>query len=249
MPLKERLPSTLRSLTQELYGELLLRYYNSSYTISVDGVDAAFSMDEIQDLRQLQRQRKEERIIADILSHLESGDVFFDVGANKGLYSCIVGRSSSDIDVVAFEPHPEFLSKLYSNIELNNIDVSVVDCALSDADSELSIDNMQLNHSKVGGAVTVNTMRGDDAIVEYDLPEPDIMKIDIEGAELRAIDGFEDSLRSGNPRLLYIEVHPDMLPEFGDTVADLNDRLDSYGYNWEYIHNRDSQEYIRAVRT
>jgi len=65
------------------------------------------------------------------------------------------------------------------------------------------------------GSVLVNTDSIDNAISESVLPLPTVVKMDIEGAEILAIQGMKKLLSSQDaPRCLFIELHPDFLPGF-----------------------------------
>jgi len=67
----------------------------------------------------------------DILSEVASDDVFYDIGANIGVYSCIVG-SDTDIVVNTFEPIPENIARLSTNMNLNNVSGNIFQLPLSD---------------------------------------------------------------------------------------------------------------------
>lgn len=60
-----------------------------------------------------------------MLQTLESDDVFYDIGANVGTYTCFAGQVVDDGNVIAFEPHPANVDRLRENAEPNEIDVGV----------------------------------------------------------------------------------------------------------------------------
>jgi hypothetical protein len=57
--------------------------------------------------------------------------------------------------------------------------------------------------------------------------------MDIQGAEYLALDGLSETLDERLPEL-FVEVHPDLLPEFGHTAEELIEYLESKGYRLEY---------------
>lgn len=63
--------------------------------------------------------RLESPMLKDLLSNLRPHDVFYDVGAHIGLYTCLAVNRLPDENVVAFEPNPDNLAKLRSNLRYN----------------------------------------------------------------------------------------------------------------------------------
>ena len=57
-------------------------------------------------------------------------DIFIDVGANLGLYTCVVGRAQAAKRLIAFEPDPIIFSELQNNIKRNNLTVDAVPAAV-----------------------------------------------------------------------------------------------------------------------
>ena len=137
---------------------------------------------------------------------LSPGDVVFDVGANEGFFTLLAGRLVEPGGfVVAFEPSPRNLRRLRSNLRLNSLDcVQVLPVAASDRTGR---DTLLI--TRYGGGPTlmsagevppdfirrkrVGTVRIDD-LVGKTLPLPDVVKIDVEGAEGLVLDGMNRTL-------------------------------------------------------
>jgi FkbM family methyltransferase len=68
---------------------------------------------------------------------------------------------------------------------------------------------------------------------------PDVIKIDVEGAELKALRGAETFLRSRRGSIL-LEVHPWAMGEFGDTQEAMWSWLDSLGWTASHLYSRGS---------
>lgn len=93
-----------------------------------------------------------------------------------------------------------------------------------------------------------------DAIPHYSLdgleaaqalpPGPMLIKCDVEGAELRVLQGAVRLLTARRPTLL-LSVHPPALPQHGHTVADVSAFLTAHGYRWRLIA-RDHEEHWLA---
>jgi len=62
---------------------------------------------------------------------IEDGDCIFDVGANIGLFSLFAATRSSELNIFAFEPHPQLCEILRINSSLYVPNVQVFECGLS----------------------------------------------------------------------------------------------------------------------
>lgn len=61
------------------------------------------------------------------------------------------------------------------------------------------------------------------------------MKIDIEGGEIDALQGFESTLSEDPPKHFLVEVHPDLLRERGEDPNKVEMILEEQGYACERI--------------
>ena len=183
-----------------------------------------------------------------ILSELTPSDVLFDIGACVGMVS--VHAAKKGVHVVAFEPDPGYYSRLKTNLRLNGLDqVHVVPWAVSDKPGEtvLYTDGVGGNSPslrKVGdrGSVTVRTDTIDLALSRDEFPPPTVIKIDIEGAEILALRGLTRLLQSKTaPRAIFIETHPQFLPLFGSSEAEVMRLLESFRYIQKYKSQREGQ--------
>ncbi len=186
-----------------------------------------------------------------MMEEIRSGDVFFDIGACIGFVA--VHARKRGAGVVAFEPEPSFRARLKENLALNGQhDVPVVDWAVSDAVGTATLftdgahgTSPTLATTAPRDAVEISTGTIDNGLATENLPWPTLMKMDIEGAEVRALRGMRGLLRSSNkPRAIFIEVHPPMIQTFGDDVSELHAILTRAGYElateegrWEQLHH------------
>jgi FkbM family methyltransferase len=156
------------------------------------------------------------------------GDVVYDCGANLGLYDRFLVSTLKAGRVVAFEPSEENRRFLAANLALGGIAdrVTVLPLALADEDgiAEFQVDDVQTTSgtlSKVtGGAPSegrrnlrlapltdrVLCRRLDTVVSEERLPPPDVIKIDVEGAEALLLRGATGILSERGPRLV-VELH------------------------------------------
>jgi FkbM family methyltransferase len=152
--------------------------------------------------------------------NLKRGNAFYDVGANVGFFSLLAARlAGPEGSVISFEPIGENVSKLSENVRRNQFDnVRIIPNALGSANGERTF---QLSESPTWGKlkgvaqevpnkytsdITVQVRRLDDLVGGENLPPPDFIKIDVEGAELEVVEGARDTLLRYGPTLM-IELH------------------------------------------
>ena len=187
---------------------------------------------------------------------LRSDDVLYDIGANVGLVAL---HAASRCQTVAFEPDPEFHTRLRRNVELNSrMAVEVLPVAISDTDGTATLytDGAEgrspslVHQQDEKNAVEVATKTLDALVAEGSLPSPTILKLDIEGAEILALRGATQLLNGpAAPRSLFLEVHDTLLPAFGSSADEVLDLVRSAGYETErYVAKRYDQQHLILAR-
>ncbi len=184
-----------------------------------------------------------------LLDEVGPGCCLFDLGSCVGLYALHAALRGAD--VVAFEPDPGYRSRLERNILLNRLtnSVMVIGWAVSDKKGTVSLytDGVEGNSPSLAlvgdrGSVLVDTNSIDDAMARQMLRTPDVIKIDIEGAEILALRGMAGLLRSSQaPRLLFVELHPAFLSGFNSSIAECVELIESSGYTRTYWQPRADQ--------
>jgi FkbM family methyltransferase len=165
--------------------------------------------------------------------HLRPGGVCFDIGAQAGYHtlyaSTMVGPSGR---VFAFEPAPRNIANIKKHMAMNRLtNVTVVEAAVSDFDGVSHFDcasSAVSGHLSTSGSLAVRTISLDHEIDCGALPEPDYIKIDAEGAELRILEGARKLLTRRHPTLS-VETHQ-WLPEFPTVRQDCIQFLFELGY-------------------
>ena len=145
------------------------------------------------------------------------GDVAFDLGANVGVVTALLSELVGPTGrVVAFEASPRVLPVLRENIERQPIaNTSLVALAVSDSvgatvglhynDSHVS-DSVVYRSDDSKQTVQVSTITIDEHVARTQLV-PNVIKMDIEGAEHLALAGMQDTLRRYAPHLV-VETFP-----------------------------------------
>ncbi len=131
-----------------------------------------------------------------------------DIGANAGFYtlaaSRLVGKNGH---VWAFEPFAENANNLLRHLHLNDItNVTMVQAVVSDAAGvvgfNIAPNNAMGSISEETGGYQVPSVALDDLLAKGILPVPDVIKMDVEGAESRVLDGSQRLLRERKSVLL-----------------------------------------------
>lgn len=191
--------------------------------------------------------RTEIPLLEAMLEESEDGDILYDVGANVGTH-CILLSHAIDYDTVyCFEPHPDNIRKLGSNLE-EKMEVNWVlePIAAFDSEGYKTFDTVRREageghgHVSNDGEMTIEC----DRLENRKIAEPDVVKIDVEGAELRVLEGMGYMI--DYCRAIFIEVHPGrMIERYGDSIRDITQFAIQNGLKMERLHTRGSEFFIK----
>jgi len=226
----------------------------STKTVSVNGITATFDQSCFEDYIQLQRSLSEQRALIQLLDNLRDDDVFYDIGANLGMYTVFASKVISKGQIVAFEPSKAAVRGLQRNLELNDADAIIEQIALSNDSGIETLNVPDIHgsatiHSFPGGNLTeqeIQTKVGDKYIQTQALPTPTALKIDVEGHEGKVVRGLEKTFHHGNVRLLYCELHPSKSGEH--TPEFIKSKLEGLGYEVSEVEQDSHQPIIRAEK-
>jgi len=185
-------------------------------------------------------------------SLLREGMTVIDVGAHVGYFALLSARLVGPRGrVYAFEAEPSTYKVLVENVELNRYEnVVPLDHAVSGrpglADLFLGRATGEgislLNRLYSGGAgearVAVAATTLDDFLASQGEPHIDLLKMDIEGWEVRALEGMGRLLQRPSPPKLIIEFYPDGLQSSGAEPCDLLRKLTGLGFHGSIIGER-----------
>jgi len=180
-----------------------------------------------------------------VKQHLPPGGTFVDVGAHIGIYSLKAARVvGSQGRVISIEPNPDTLQKLRDNIQASgDTNVAVQPFACSDAETDLDLfaaarantggtSLSRANAEQVGAVSAVYHVhaRPLDAILEAaGVSGVDVIKIDVEGAEMLVLKGARQTLARYSP-VISVELIDRQLKSMGTSAAEVTEFLRSQGY-------------------
>jgi FkbM family methyltransferase len=147
---------------------------------------------------------------------LAPGMTFIDAGANDGLFTLFAAQHVGAAGQVwAFEPSQREFARLERNLQLNQLgNVRAFRMALADRNGQADLKIAADEHSgqntlgefayqiELARCERVTTSRLDDLVNEVSLPRLDLIKLDVEGAELSVLAGASGLLRKQRPVLL-----------------------------------------------
>jgi FkbM family methyltransferase len=185
-----------------------------------------------------------------LIQRVRGGDCAWDVGANRGIYLAKLLDAVGDSGcVVAFEPLPENAQLLRdafgtrASVQLHQLALGSTDTeglvvsgddALRATTKVVPLARVELGSSGTAGAAgsTVRVRTADAIVAERAAPTPDVVKLDVEGAEFDCLIGMRTMLSSGRLRAIGIEVHYGLLAARGQQGAprEIEQLLSSFGY-------------------
>ena len=166
------------------------------------------------------------------------GATVLDVGANVGAYTLLFALWTGPAGrVIAFEPAPASAAALRRQLQLNGLAsrVEVVQSAVAGAVGTASFAsdgssgaNALATNAATGHLITVETTSLD-AFCASRSVHPDVIKIDVEGAELDVLRGARRTLEA--PAIeVFVEFHPSVWAERGITAEAMRSELASHGF-------------------
>jgi FkbM family methyltransferase len=153
-----------------------------------------------------------------LMQHVESGAHIIDIGANVGNHAMFFATQMGAARVVVVEPNPLAIAPLMANVLLNRlenvIDLSLLGVGLSDVSSGgygMKRHDRNLGATKMfEGKGDLQVHAGDDLLEDE---TPDLIKIDVEGMEIKVLSGLEGIISANRPIFL-IEVDEQNATDF-----------------------------------
>jgi len=196
---------------------------------------------------------QEQGEMADLPSLLEGVQCFVDVGASLGQYAYHANRILEHARIVCFEADPARFTRLCELIEqwqsTSTNAIEAVHAAVADtvgpATFYMTDESLcgglnrywELQGVQTRGPVTPRAVEVKSVTLDSMFPStpPDLVKIDVEGAEYRVLLGSSELLRQRKTRFL-VEVHPWGDPTMGKVSSDIFKLFYVNNYNFRRFH-------------
>jgi FkbM family methyltransferase len=237
-----RLPPKLRA---KLQGGLTLSMLASPYRVETPRGSIAFALLGLASANRATSALSKQPDTITWIDSFRPDSVFWDVGANVGVYS-LYAALRSDISITAFEPAAVNYFLLTANCELNKVE-DRVDCLLLGLGDSRRIERMELSQFEPASSFSFRGKRSkpragrqaafvlsmDQLIEDYGLRCPNYIKIDVPHLAEEIIRGGARTLPREEVRELHIEASEEstrdrqlikLLDQFGFTITGRHDR-------------------------
>lgn len=205
-----------------------------------------FAVDQIDYIQRtvFQTREWESEVGALLKQQLSKDDVFFDIGANTGYFSCFT--ISCDVKlVVAFEPRSDLRDIFVGNMKVNHFNPKqwlLRADAISDKMGQLYYHSGSIYNSGQG-RLSNTQIEDNDSIVSVDcldniiyrekIPYPTVLKLDIEGWEINALNGARKLFSDNPPKMVIFEAYCDPSGEILD--KNIVGFFNAYNYSIHHI--------------
>jgi len=198
--------------------------------------------------------RIHERAVTDkMVNEFQNSKCFVDVGTHLGWYTCLAAKHMPNGIVYGFEMDDMFFHLLKKNVALNKCDnVEAYNVAVFDSAGTVNYrreDNRyspgfrlrtNTTNGSSNGVVSVQSVALDDFFQEEGVV-PDLIKVDVEGAEMNVLMGMRNTLQAHKP-VLFLEVHPSNLNDFDTSVTEILALLADANYEVFEIEDMRNQD-------
>jgi len=141
--------------------------------------------------------------------------IIFDGGANIGNYSLLINKFHPNAKIYSFEPVKATFQKLKENTKSRSNIIPVMNglfkenCSqeinIFNSDTHSSLFDIQGLSYEANQKQRIELIRGDDFMRDNRIDSIDFLKLDIEGAEYAALEGFEDNIKNGKIKAIQFE--------------------------------------------
>jgi len=189
----------------------------------------------------------EQSLQDEIARLLKPGMTFYDVGANAGFFSLLASHLVGPAGhVVSFEPHPVTASNLSAQMRVNGAsNVEIIEAAVCDrvgsakfSDGDVSVMTSLAAAATAARTIEVKTIDLDTVIKGH--RPPDVLKLDVEGAEMDALAGARQMLSLIRPVML-VELHTAQI------ARDFERLMQSINYTSKSLNQEEGAEWERFV--
>lgn len=184
-----------------------------------------------------------------LLHYLHKDDLFFDIGANVGVYTILASKVKNS-QTICIEPLPSTYEKLKDNIQINRLtNVTSLNIGLSSEKSKLyfttdkdTMNGVALLSNKNTQEIDVDTL--DNLARIHGIPK--IIKIDVEGYESNIILGGKSTLINETVEVIILELNGSGL-KYGFNDDEIHTDLKTFGFD-SFTYNPFKRELIKLEK-
>lgn len=160
-----------------------------------------------------------------LAEHVKDGDLFLDIGANAGYFTLLGSKQVGQGCTIAFEPVPANVATIARHLAANQLtnvvleemvvadEEGTVDFIIENNNANSHMSDLEIAHAEAAPqqVIRVQTTTLDHYLAERGL-SVDVIKIDVEGAELRVLAGAQKTIRDRRPTVI-VSTHSPQLRE------------------------------------
>ncbi len=170
-----------------------------------------------------------------VYDSLKANGTFIDIGAGLGEFTLIAASKITRGKLFAFEPSKQARDQLKANIALNSLHqkVQIISAVASDKNGNEDFNETSISEvSRISAGKTKNKIAAitlDTFCQKQKINKIDVLKIDVEGAELKVLKGLQKKLKVGKVEKLIVELNPNCR-QYGYSQSDTVEFLEKLGY-------------------
>lgn len=195
-----------------------------------------------------------------VRNNIKKDEIVVDLGAHIGYYTLMMAKLvGQNGKVFAFEPEPRNLELLHKNIEVNSYkNIEVIPKAVSDIDGvcTLFVGQESFGANKIFkpkktdtqkfDEIKTKTIRLDDYFKEIGfLKKISFIKMDIEGSEVRALQGMKNILELNENLKIFTEINRDALEDNNSNFKNMLELLNEYDFKF-YVPDKKESEWEKV---
>jgi FkbM family methyltransferase len=183
--------------------------------------------------------------------------IFWDIGANIGLYSIYAALKHNNIEIVSFEPSTSNLRVLSRNISINNLEnkIKIFTNPLSNKNSKFLImkeaefieggalncfgENFNFEGKKISSTMNYKILGNtiNNLLKSKILRVPNYIKLDVDGIEHLILEGGDKYLKNKNIKGLCIEINENFKTQYTKVISILKKN------NFKILHKKHGKEF------
>lgn len=248
----------LAPTVSRLYWQTRLAASGWRYQTHVGDVTATFKTTTKTEFLRASTLLGERDVVEAFVADLDGTETVWDVGACVGTYACLAAAASTSGTVVAIEPEPTNRRRLVTNLSTNAPRERwvVKPVALTDRDGLVHLERGTVepgsgHHflSPTGRGIDIPGWRAE-SLVAAGVPTPDVVKLDVQGAELDVLRGFGPVL--DDVSRIYAELHVEKSGRYGSNAEEVELFLADSGFDVTRLgapdYNREGVYHVVARR-